>query len=427
MAPSRCHDWKARVSPNTTAGTGATTAMQSGCPLVPGLNHLYLYQRDIGHSVTGILFSCTITVDPEPPTAGFVGSPTTGTAPLAVQFDSSGSTGSITDWEWNFGDGTTSTIASPTHTYFTGGTYTVSLTTTGPGGSDTLTRANYIAVAHAPPSAGFTGAPTAGSAPLTVQFGSSGSTGPITDWEWTFDEGNPGSGTSTAPTPTYTYATAGVYSVKLTVTGPGGTDALTLADYITVSAPPPTANFGVNQRFALTGHETRFTNRSTGAQTYLWRFGDGETSTAVHPTHTYATPGAYDVSLTAFGSGTSDVELREDFIHVIDASGPFYVHFAKQTSATIGLPPIPNRPRYVLAGVEADMDGFGLGDPATCSELRTNAHTVRVVTTDYDDHVDPDRAGGERCQRATPMLSINEALRSPRAYPTKTREAGPPN
>lgn len=77
--------------------------------------------------------------------ADFNASPTSGTAPLTVDFTDK-STGGITSWAWNFGDGATSTQQSPTHTYTDPGTYTVSLTVTGPAGSDTGTKNNYISV-----------------------------------------------------------------------------------------------------------------------------------------------------------------------------------------------------------------------------------------------------------------------------------------
>ena len=73
----------------------------------------------------------------------FSANPTRGSAPLTVSFTDQ-STGSITSWEWDFGDGSTSTMQNPTHTYTDPGTYTVSLTVTGPEGSDTNTKADYI-------------------------------------------------------------------------------------------------------------------------------------------------------------------------------------------------------------------------------------------------------------------------------------------
>ena len=104
------------------------------------------------------------------PVASFTGSATSGVAPLALNFINS-STGSITSYAWTFGDGTTSTVASPAKVYSVPGNYTVSLTVTGPGGSNTQTRTNYITVSAPPaPVAQFTGSPTSGVAPLTVNF-----------------------------------------------------------------------------------------------------------------------------------------------------------------------------------------------------------------------------------------------------------------
>ncbi|MEW6071374.1 MAG: PKD domain-containing protein [Planctomycetota bacterium] len=75
--------------------------------------------------------------------AAFSASPTSGAAPLLVDFTDE-SIGDITSWDWDFGDLGTSTAQHPSHTYVAEGTYTVSLTVSGPGGSDTRTRVDLI-------------------------------------------------------------------------------------------------------------------------------------------------------------------------------------------------------------------------------------------------------------------------------------------
>jgi PKD repeat protein len=85
-----------------------------------------------------------------PPTASFVASATGGTAPLPVSFTDT-STGGPTSWLWDFGDGTTSTQQSPSHTYATPGSYTVSLRATNALGSTTSTAADPIDVTPEPP------------------------------------------------------------------------------------------------------------------------------------------------------------------------------------------------------------------------------------------------------------------------------------
>ncbi|MBM4066858.1 MAG: PKD domain-containing protein, partial [Planctomycetes bacterium] len=80
-----------------------------------------------------------------PLTADFTATPTNGETPLTVQFTDQ-SVGNISSWLWDFGDGSTSSAQNPTHTYTSSGNFTVSLTVTGLGGSDTEIKENYISV-----------------------------------------------------------------------------------------------------------------------------------------------------------------------------------------------------------------------------------------------------------------------------------------
>ena len=173
-----------------------------------------------------------------PPFSAFTAEPTSGTAPLEVQFINQ-SRGEITDWAWDFdSDGTVdSTEPSPSHTYDTPGIYTVSLKVTGPTGSDTEVKTQYIEVIGPPLAleAGFSADPTSGPAPLEVQF-TDQSTGEITDWEWDFD--NDGIVDSTEQSPSFTYETRGSYTISLTIDGMGGTDKKKKADYVVVSPVP---------------------------------------------------------------------------------------------------------------------------------------------------------------------------------------------
>jgi PKD repeat protein len=168
-----------------------------------------------------------------PPTAAFSGAPLTGIAPLSVDFTDA-STGSITGWSWDFGDTGTSTEQNPSHEYTATGAYTVSLTTTGPGGSDTLTEVDYVVVGVPGPVAAFTATPLTGVRPLLVAF-TDASMGPISAWDWDFGD----TATSTLQNPSHTYLTRGTYTVSLTVTGPGGSEILTQADYIEVLRERP--------------------------------------------------------------------------------------------------------------------------------------------------------------------------------------------
>jgi len=189
-----------------------------------------------GHSEDTDKQTITFTTNPVTPVANFAGSPTSGMAPLTVNFTDQ-STGDITEWLWNFGDTSpTNNEQNPTHNYDDPGIYTVSLTVTGPGGTDTETKTNYITVTEEPipPVADFSGTPTTGTVPLEVSFTDT-STGEITGWSWDFD--NNGTEDSTNQNSTYTYYDAGTFSVTLEVTGPGGIDTETKTNYITVTTP----------------------------------------------------------------------------------------------------------------------------------------------------------------------------------------------
>ncbi len=161
------------------------------------------------------------------PAAQFSGTPTSGCAPLTVNFTDA-STGEITSWDWTFGDGGTSTAQNPTHVYTSAGTYTVSLTVTGPGGSDTETKANYITV-YDVPVADFSGSPTSGYAPLTVYFTDLSSGNPSA-WSWDFGD----TGSSNQKNPVHTYTAAGLYTVTLTASNACGSDQEIKTDYIFV-------------------------------------------------------------------------------------------------------------------------------------------------------------------------------------------------
>jgi PKD repeat protein len=248
---------------------------------------------------------------PPPPVAAFSGSPTSGCAALVVDFTDE-STGDITSWSWTFGDGGTSAAQNPSYTYNDPGTYTVSLTVTGPGGSDTETKTGYITVNSAP-TADFSGNPTGGTEPLTVDF-TDLSAGNPTSWSWDFGDG----GSSTQQNPSYTYNNAGTYTVTLTATNTCGSDGETKIDYITVDpCVPPTADFVGSPTNGTAPLTVDFTDLSTGNPTsWSWDFGDGGSSTQQNPSYTYNNAGTYTVTLTATNACGSDGETKVDYVTV---------------------------------------------------------------------------------------------------------------
>ena len=168
-----------------------------------------------------------------PLVAAFSAAPTLGSVPLSVQFTDQ-TAGAVTTRIWTFGDGGTSSEQHPSHQYAVMGVYTVTLSVSGPGGSDSERKISYIQVTDTPVAltSDFDATPTSGKAPLAVQF-SDRSGGTITSWQWSFGDG----GTSDQKSPSHIYTLPGVYPVSLTVSGQGGSNSKTVAGYIVVTQP----------------------------------------------------------------------------------------------------------------------------------------------------------------------------------------------
>lgn len=134
-----------------------------------------------------------------PPVADFIGAPTSGTTPLAVTFTNQ-STGNISNYLWDFGDGQTSTSTNPTHVFNSAGTYNISLTATGPGGSNTKTRSSYVSATVLTPTT------------LTLSGSTTGTTGSPTTITATLDHP-----ATTAVTVTPTAATGATFSTPAVI------------------------------------------------------------------------------------------------------------------------------------------------------------------------------------------------------------------
>jgi PKD repeat protein len=132
--------------------------------------------------------------------------------------------------------------------------------------------------------------------PLLYLFtdNSTGSPGnPVTSWSWDFGDGN----SSTAQNPTHTYASNGTYTVCLVITA--GTCSDSTCQTITIGTPPGCqAAFTYQQGAGSQVFFTNFSRGGTAPYTYSWSFGDGNSSTAANPTHTYNAPGPFTVCLT---------------------------------------------------------------------------------------------------------------------------------
>ncbi|MFA6239501.1 MAG: PhoPQ-activated protein PqaA family protein [Candidatus Hydrogenedentales bacterium] len=141
--------------------------------------------------------------------------------------------------------------------------------------------------------------------------------GTIDSWLWTFGDG----GQSNQQNPTHQYNALGTYDVTLTVTSGALSDVEVKANYISVVPPtPPDANFSAATTTPLDGNPLQFTDLSSPGTSpitsRLWDFGDGGTSTAQNPIHTYTTVGTFDVSLTVTTLVGPDTETKTGYITV---------------------------------------------------------------------------------------------------------------
>jgi PKD repeat protein len=259
-----------------------------------------------------------VTPQPEAPTpvitvaevqAALTTNATSGTTPLSVSLDASSSTGEIASYLWDFGDGSaTATGSAATHVYATSGSYTAHLTVTGANGltSATTTTITVTSPPVAEVQAVLTTNAASGTAPLSVVFDASSSTGTIASYAWDFGDG----ATATGSTANHVYATSGSFTVQLLVTGTTGltskaTTKITSTAPIVAALPaPPTAVISSSPTAAgpapltITFSGADSTAATTASITsYAWTFGDGATASSVSAAHTFTTAGTYTTTL----------------------------------------------------------------------------------------------------------------------------------
>lgn len=204
----------------------------------------------------------------------------------------------IQNYSWNFGDGTTSTAAEPTHTFSLIGDLLVTLNYTTQNGC-TGQALLPVKVYDNPKITNFTATPTTVCANTDVLF-SATATGKVNTWAWEFGDSYTGFGQRSS----HSYFKDGVYDVKLTASnGLCPDNTMEKKGYITVLLTPSTSIQNItNTCEGIRGLITA-THKTTNATNITWNFGDGQTATVSSSTpsitHTYAATGTYMVRLTA--------------------------------------------------------------------------------------------------------------------------------
>ncbi len=235
---------------------------------------------------------------------------------IAFQDASTVTRGSITRWQWQYGDGSPidSSSGSPSHYYPGLGPYNVTLIAISQAGcKDTITKQvtpipDPVADFDIPGVCGLTSNFT------DLSYLPAGNAGPITSWNWSFGTGN----TSTQQNPTFTYPNSGTWNVRLIVTDARGCRDTSLQVYRNLELP--VASFTAPA--VCYGDSTVFTNTTQFQNSPLtdfgWSFGDGNSSLIENPTHRYFAPGDYNVTFIVENSdGCADTITQLVSLHAL--------------------------------------------------------------------------------------------------------------
>jgi gliding motility-associated-like protein len=244
---------------------------------------------------------------------------------------------------WDFGDGTPAVrtgFINVTHTYASPGTYNVRLVvddTVFCNAPDSIQKSIRLAINV---TAQFV-TPDKGCVPYTAQFSNTSLGG--TDFIWDFGDGSP---VSTEVNPSHLYANTGTYTVRLTAIDTSTCNKTHDTTFVITVYPIPTAAFQASPNPGESNKPINFTNFSSGAQSYLWDFGDGETSTLENPSHLFNESKIFTVCLVAYSAAgcadTTCIDVEARVIPLLDVPNAF----------TPG--------RFGINGV-IEVKGFGIG------------------------------------------------------------------
>jgi len=331
------------------------------------------------------------------PVASLTAYPTQGIPPLLVSFDASASydpDGSITSYKWDFGDGSTGSGVTTNHTYQKSGVYTAKLTVTDNANRSAST--TKVITVGTPPVASFVASPTAGRAPLTVNFDASSSYDPdgtIVSYSWDFGDGSSGSGRIVP----HIYTTEATRTATLSVKDNNGLEGKSSQE-IKISFTA-IAQFTANPRkgevplkVSFDASESEPSDVNGKITSYAWDFGDGTSDSGEKVTHTYTKTGRFTASL----------KVTDDKAKTNSASTNISVYSKPKAlfsfSPTNGIAPLPVT---FDASASYDIDGkivsyvwsfgdgtTGTGQKITHTYTKGGNLTIVLTVTDNDGYTD---------------------------------------
>ncbi len=280
-------------------------------------------------------------------------------------------------YNWDFGDGNTSSLQNPSHTYNSNGTFNVTLIVTNRDGcSDTLLKPGLVKIQ--PPIAIINNLPVSACAPLTWAFSSSvNSVDPVVGYQWDFGDGT----TSLLPDPIHTFA-AGTYTIRLIITTAGGCTDTAIVTRGIIASIKPIANFVATPRDVCAHLPVNFNDLSTGTVTnWLWYFGDGATSTDKNPIHIYEDTGYFNVTLIVCNAGCCDSIKFVNYIHINPPIAAFSSAFNCSN---------PKIRTFTDASIGADEWNWDFGDGTTSTQKSpvhtyadTGSYTITLLVRNY--------------------------------------------
>lgn len=331
-----------------------------------------------------------------PPQANITADVSGGTVPFTVNLSGASSTGSISSYQWDFGDGSTGTGTTVAHTFTTAGSRTVQLTVLDANNQSSVATTTITAnapVVNTPPIAAITTSASSGTAPVTITFNGSGSTAgssAIASYSWSFGDGSTASGA----TASHSFTTAGTFTTTLTVTDSKGLTS-SASTAITVAAPviltPPTAVVATSTAAGpapltvnLDGSGSKAASGST-ISSYAWSFGDGASASGATTSHSFTSAGTYTATLTV----TDNKGLTSSASTPIVVSAPVVVN--KAPSAVINATPTSGTSPLIATfdgSASSDSDGtiasyiWNFGDGSTASgKTATHTYTTKATFT----------------------------------------------
>ena len=290
------------------------------------------------------------------------------TVPFEVEFIDA--TANAVSWDWDFGNGITSNLATPSVSFANYGSYDVTLKVINiKGCTKTKEFISFIEVEEI--SIDISASALSGCVPFDINLlDSTNSIRPLTDWNWSFGDGN----FAATQNPIHQYTTAGLFDVSLFVMNDYGCTAnVSFPDFVKVDEMPE-ADFQANQLISCAGQNIDFSDLSVSGSpltNWFWDFGDSSTSNLQSPIYQYQLTGIYNVMLTVSSNACSDTLRIINYIEIIEPTAIFKENYNCDS---------PLKIEFENLSIGADNVFWDFGDGNTSTQINPiHTYTIKGV------------------------------------------------